>query len=56
MKFKTLEQFHNEALQDPEYRAAWDKEEKRAQSLQNLKEWSVTARLTEEQLKDRFPD
>jgi Helix-turn-helix. len=54
MKFKTLNQVQNEALQDPEYRAAWDEEEERERLQQTLKEWRTAASLTSAQVAERM--
>ncbi|QIU91231.1 helix-turn-helix domain-containing protein [Yokenella regensburgei] len=54
MKYKTLDQVQNEALQDPEYRTAWDEEEEREHLQQTLKEWRMVAGLTSAQVAEKM--
>lgn len=54
MKYKTLAQVHDEAMQDPAYREAWDAEEELDRLQQTLKSWRVEAGLTSAQVAARM--
>lgn len=54
MKYKTHTQIHEEMLQDPEYRAAWEAEERKSRMQSLLKEWRQNAGLTSAQVAERM--
>ncbi|WP_435951954.1 helix-turn-helix domain-containing protein [Dryocola sp. BD626] len=54
MKYKTLDQIHNESLQDPEYRAAYEAEEALERLQETLQSWRVEAGLTSAQVAERM--
>lgn len=54
MQYKTHNQIHEEMLQDPEYRAAWEAEERKLRMQSLLKEWRQNAGLTSAQVAERM--
>lgn len=54
MKYKTLSQIHTEAMRDPEYRAAYEAEERKERLQALLQEWRKHAGLTSAQVADRM--
>ncbi|MCW0321771.1 helix-turn-helix domain-containing protein [Pantoea dispersa] len=54
MKNKTHNQLHEEMLQDPEYRAAWEAEERKDRMQALLKAWRQHAGLTSAQVAERM--
>lgn len=54
MKYKTHNQIHEEMLQDPQYRAAWEAEERKSRLQTLLKEWRQHAGLTSAQVAERM--
>lgn len=53
-KFKTLAQVHDEAMRDPDYRAAYEEEEARERLQETLTEWRTSAGLTSAQVAERM--
>lgn len=54
MKFKTHSQIHSELMEDPEYRAAWEAEERKERLQKLLVEWKAHAGLTSAQVAERM--
>lgn len=54
MKFKTHTQIHDEMMRDPEYRAAWEAEERKERFQALLAEWRKHAGLTSAQVAERM--
>lgn len=54
MKYKTHKQIHNEMMQDAEYRAAYEAEERKERLQALLLEWRKHAGLTSAQVADRM--
>lgn len=54
MKYKTLDQIHDNAMQDPEYREAYEAEEARERLQETLYGWRSKAGLTSAQVAERM--
>lgn len=54
MKYKLLDQIHTEAMQDPEYRAAYEEEMALERLQETLQGWRVEAGLTSAQVAERM--
>ncbi|WP_333609803.1 helix-turn-helix transcriptional regulator [Pantoea piersonii] len=54
MKYRTLSEIHNEMMQDAEYRAAYEAEERKERLQALLLEWRKHAGLTSAQVAERM--
>lgn len=54
MKGRTLAEIHNEQMRDPEYRAAYEAEERKERLQALLAEWRGHAGLTSSQVAERM--
>ncbi|MBU9843538.1 helix-turn-helix domain-containing protein [Rahnella ecdela] len=54
MKYKTLDKIHTEAMQDPEYRSAYEEELALERLQETLQGWRVEAGLTSAQVAERM--
>lgn len=54
MKYKTHKQIHDEMMQDAEYRAAYEAEERKERLQALLEEWRRHAGLTSAQVAERM--
>ncbi|MEI2267395.1 helix-turn-helix domain-containing protein [Erwinia sp. CGal63] len=54
MKYKSHSQIHEEMMCDPEYRAAWEAEERRQRLQALLQQWRAEAGLTSAQVAERM--
>lgn len=54
MKYKTLDQIHEQSMHNPEYRAAWEAEEVLECLQETLQKWRAEAGLTSAQVAERM--